>query len=347
MEDGDSMPSAKKYYDSIRMMSPEIVEEGHQGHHGRGLETSPRENGFEIVEEVDQGHHSRSLETSPRENGFEIVEEGDQGHHIRSLETSPRDNGFGIVEEGDQGHHSWSLETSTRDNGSEIVELDEEHHSSKSVTISTSRDRVAGANDDVYVAVGKDDSDVVKWAIEHVVSPGAKVYLVHIYPPVTYIPTPVGKLSRSQLTQDQVRFYLEEEENKRRNLLQKYITLCNDAKVKVDTVLVEHNATAKAIVDLITFHNITILVMGIKKPPNLRILKKRLAKGEHVKKSAPEFCEVTIVSEGKKVVDGEKVNGFALHTSHASSPRRSSQINRHPERNMFLCGCFSGKSYSI
>ncbi|PON72271.1 Universal stress protein [Parasponia andersonii] len=323
MEDGDSMPSAKKYYDSIRMMSPEIVEEGHQG------------------------QHSRSLETSPRENGFEILEEGNQGHRIRSLETSPRENGFGIVEEGDQGHHSRSLETSTRHNGSEIVELDEEHHFSKSVTISTRRDRVAGANDDVYVAVGKDDSDVVKWAIEHVVSPGAKVYLVHIYPPVTYIPTPVGKLSRSQLTQDQVRFYLDEEENRRRNLLQKYITLCNDAKVKVDTVLVEHNATTKAIVDLITFHNITNLVMGIKKPPNLRILKKRLAKGEHVKKSAPEFCEVSIVYEGKKVVDGEKVNGFALHTSHASSPRRSSQINRHPQRNMFLCGCFSGKSYSI
>ena len=42
----------------------------------------------------------------------------------------------------------------------------------------------------------------------------------------------VGKLSRSQLTQEQVRFYIDEEENRRRNLLQKYIRLCNDAKVR-------------------------------------------------------------------------------------------------------------------
>lgn len=41
----------------------------------------------------------------------------------------------------------------------------------------------------------------------------------------------VGKLSTSQLSEDQVRFYLNEENNKRRNLLQKYVYLCNDAKV--------------------------------------------------------------------------------------------------------------------
>ena len=41
-------------------------------------------------------------------------------------------------------------------------------------------------------------------------------------------------------------------------------------KVNVDTVLIEHHATAKAIVDLIPFHNITNLVIGMKKLPNSR-----------------------------------------------------------------------------
>lgn len=41
----------------------------------------------------------------------------------------------------------------------------------------------------------------------------------------------VGKLSRSQLSKDQVRVYINEENNRRRNLLIKYIRLCNDAKV--------------------------------------------------------------------------------------------------------------------
>ncbi|GMN46002.1 hypothetical protein TIFTF001_015206 [Ficus carica] len=192
----------------------------------------------------------------------------------------------------------------------EVVDDNENHSSSKSFKNSGSIDVVSEVNDEVYVAVGKDDLDVVKWALDHVVSPGARLYLVHIFPPITYIPTPVGKLSRSQLTQEQVRFYIDEEENRRRNLLQKYIRLCNDAKVKVDTVLVEHDAIAKAIVELIAIHKITTLVMGMKRLPNSRILKTRMAKGEYVKKSALEFCEVTIVHDGKKVCEVEKASPF-------------------------------------
>ncbi|XP_062116161.1 U-box domain-containing protein 52-like [Humulus lupulus] len=218
----------------------------------------------------------------------------------------------------------------------EIVELEEEEEEKEEKSL-TDTDRV-GRNDDVYVAVGKDDSDVVKWTLNYVLSPGARLYLLHVYPPVTYIPTPVGNLARSQLTKEQVRFYLDEVENRRRNLLKKYIELCNDAKVHVDTVLVEHNSTAKAIVDLIPIHNINYLVMG-KKIPNLRILKKKVSKGEYVKKNAPEFCQVTIVSDETRVV----------HLSHqpassSSGPETSNHddhITRHSERNLFVCACFS------
>lgn len=41
----------------------------------------------------------------------------------------------------------------------------------------------------------------------------------------------VGRLARSQLSQEQLRVYINEENNRRRNLLQKYIRLCTDAKV--------------------------------------------------------------------------------------------------------------------
>ena len=43
----------------------------------------------------------------------------------------------------------------------------------------------------------------------------------------------VGRLSRSQLSKEQLKFYINEENNRRRNLLQKYIRLCTDAKVCV------------------------------------------------------------------------------------------------------------------
>ncbi|KAL5544111.1 hypothetical protein UlMin_007895 [Ulmus minor] len=213
----------------------------------------------------------------------------------------------------------------------EIVEIVEEH----SISF-TSSNPVVGA--DVYVAVGKDDIEVLKWALDHVVSPGATVFLIHVYPPITYIPTPVGKLSRSQLTQEQVRVYINEEENKRKNLLQKYISLCNDAKVRVDTVLLENDGTAKAILDLIPVLNITNLVMGVKKPPLSRIIRKKMAKGEFVKKSAPDFCQVSTVYVEKKVVDGQDLTEI-VPSSGLSTPRRRSF-----ERKPLLCNCFSGMS---
>lgn len=64
----------------------------------------------------------------------------------------------------------------------EIVEIVED---GKSITINKDR-RV----DDLYVAVGEDDLDVVKWALDHAVSPGARIFLVHVAPPITLIPTP-------------------------------------------------------------------------------------------------------------------------------------------------------------
>lgn len=73
----------------------------------------------------------------------------------------------------------------------EIVEIPEDSRKTSSVTAgSTSRDSV-GVND-VYVAVGKDDTHVLKWVLDNAVSPGStsRVFLVHVFPPITHIPTP-------------------------------------------------------------------------------------------------------------------------------------------------------------
>ncbi|XP_052174582.1 U-box domain-containing protein 52-like [Diospyros lotus] len=232
----------------------------------------------------------------------------------------------------DQKHHSWGVMSP------EIVEVGED-----SKSIISSRD---GGFTDVYIAVGKDDMDVVKWAVDHAVSPGARIFLVHVFPPITSIPTPVGRLSRSQLSQEQVQFYIREENNRRRNLLQKYICLCNDAKVTVDTMLVESNSTAKAILELIPVLNITNLVMGTKRPPSSRRLMKGkgIGKGEFVQKNAPEFCEVTIVCDGKKLVE-KLENGEQLVPSASPRHRRPDSTARpQSERNFFDCICFSAKS---
>lgn len=77
------------------------------------------------------------------------------------------------AEEG-SNRRNWKVPSSP-----EIVEIVEE---SKSMD--------EGFND-IYVAVGKNDLHIVKWALDHAVSPGKnRVFLVHVFPPITYIPTP-------------------------------------------------------------------------------------------------------------------------------------------------------------
>ena len=75
-----------------------------------------------------------------------------------------------------------SMRYSARIMSPEIVEIGDD---SKSITNS-----IDGISNDVYVAVGKNDTDVLKWALDHAVSPGARVFLVHVFPPLTYISTP-------------------------------------------------------------------------------------------------------------------------------------------------------------
>ncbi|KAL0318566.1 UNVERIFIED_CONTAM: hypothetical protein Sangu_2012800 [Sesamum angustifolium] len=235
----------------------------------------------------------------------------------------------------------------------EIVEIVEE---------SKSRD---GGGSDVYVAVGKNDLHVLKWVLDHAVSPGSRVFLVHVFPPVSYIPTPgavpttlsvafivlmktevflsiftctvpVGRLSRSQLSKDQLQVYIREESNKRKHLLEKYIRLCNESKVVVDTMLVESNASTKAILELIPVANITNLVMGTKQSSFSRLSRKGLGKGEYVKKYAPDYCEVTVVHDDRD----RKMKDRQSQTSDQIVP---SQEPRATERHFFECVCFSGK----
>lgn len=75
----------------------------------------------------------------------------------------------------------------------------------------------------------------------------------------------VGMIARNQVSAEQVEIYMEQERNKRRQLLQKFIQSCSLSKVKVDTILIESDFVAKAILDLIPILEISNLVMGANK----------------------------------------------------------------------------------
>ena len=85
------------------------------------------------------------------------------------------------VDREEQQYHHWQVKSP------EIVEIPDE---SKSILSSRN-----GQTNDVYVAVGKDDLHVVQWVLDNAVSTGTRVFLVHVFPPITYINTP-GTLKR-------------------------------------------------------------------------------------------------------------------------------------------------------
>ncbi|KAM0941694.1 putative rossmann-like alpha/beta/alpha sandwich protein [Dioscorea sansibarensis] len=156
-------------------------------------------------------------------------------------------------------------------------------------------------DEDVYVAVGKKKSsmDALSWALKHLVKPSSFVYLIHVFPEVHHVPTPLGLVPKSHVSAQQVETYMGQQRIKRREMLQKFMDLCHSSKVQVDILLIESDSIAKAVIELIPVLNIKRLIVGASKS-NLRKLKGS-SKAEQIQKSVPQYCEVTIICDGKQV----------------------------------------------
>ncbi|KAM0903039.1 hypothetical protein ACQ4PT_018855 [Festuca glaucescens] len=161
---------------------------------------------------------------------------------------------------------------------------------------------LASDADDVYVAVGKGGSSMaaLTWALRQLAKPRSFVYLVHVFPTVPTIPTPLGMMPKSRATPEQVESYMNQERSKRREMLQKYLDHCRNFKVNVDVYLIESDQVVDAVVELIPVLTIKQLVLGVSKS-NLRRLKKGNTIAGQVQKNAPPYCEVKTVCEGKEV----------------------------------------------
>ncbi|KAK4764591.1 hypothetical protein SAY86_025681 [Trapa natans] len=165
-----------------------------------------------------------------------------------------------------------------------------------------------GSEDSIYVGVGKSDSSMaaLTWTLRHAVEGGDRssttVYLVHVFPEIRFVPSPLGNLPISRVNQEQLNSYTSQETAKRRDLLQKFFNSCVASQVKVDTVLIESDTVAKAIIHLIPVLNITKLVVGTSKS-SLRKLRARRGTGvaDQLLQNVPEGCDLKIICEGNEV----------------------------------------------
>ncbi|KAD7117433.1 hypothetical protein E3N88_04701 [Mikania micrantha] len=148
--------------------------------------------------------------------------------------------------------------------------------------------------------------DALIWTLGSDLRESTIVYLVHVFPELRFIPTPLGRLPISQANPEQKESYVSKERSKRGEHLHQFLSMCSSSKVQVETVLIESDMEAKAILDLIPILNIRKLVMGTTKS-NLRKLENSSRKGggggtlDQILHNAPKFCEVKVICEGKEV----------------------------------------------
>ncbi|KAL3625003.1 hypothetical protein CASFOL_031671 [Castilleja foliolosa] len=209
--------------------------------------------------------------------------------------------------------------------------------------------------DVVYVAVGKQGGDdqasmgALIWALKNApINHSSVVFLVHVFPETKFIPTPLGNLPISQVNRDQKEIYMAQQRDKRAKFLHKFLKLCSDSKAKADTILIESELEAKAILDLIPILNIRNLVLGATKS-TIRRMRYRKGNGvvNQIVQSAPEFCEVKIICEGKEM--SEVMMDKTPSTSPSPSQRSTADSTprfgqgEEKERTGFdsaSCGCF-------
>nr|KYP62819.1 U-box domain-containing protein 33 [Cajanus cajan] len=161
--------------------------------------------------------------------------------------------------------------------------------------------------DVVHVAVdhvGESSMEALLWTLKHAVTPSTTVSLIHVFPQIRFIPSPFGKFPRNRVNPGYVNYFLTQHKGKTKLLLQKFIDLCLDSKVKVEIMLIEDDNVAKAITDLVRDHGVRKLVIGITKS-NLSKCVSRWGNGiaDNVLKNAPEICDIKIICDGKEVID--------------------------------------------
>ncbi|KAJ9183791.1 hypothetical protein P3X46_007601 [Hevea brasiliensis] len=179
---------------------------------------------------------------------------------------------------------------------------------------------------------GRGSRRAVKWAVENLFPKTHRFILVHVIPAITFIPTPSGdRIPIEELDENVVAMYVQEVKLKFDEIFVPFKKLCKAQKV--ETLVLEHDNPATALLNYVSQSGIDILVLG-SWSPNCII---RKLKGPGIPKTvlngAPETCNVHIVSK-RKIFTKSTYSSSISETSfrHRMSNRRdykksSSSIN--------------------
>lgn len=118
-----------------------------------------------------------------------------------------------------------------------------------------------------------------------------------------FVNTPFGKLPASSVSDEKLLILRKCEQQKIDSLLSRYANFCGKVKTEIHKFEKHDEPIQKTILELITEHRITKLVMGMTFMKSSSGRSKSAISGSfYVHKNKPEFCELYIVCRGKLMV---------------------------------------------
>ncbi|XAR67138.1 Non-specific serine/threonine protein kinase [Bertholletia excelsa] len=142
---------------------------------------------------------------------------------------------------------------------------------------------------------GKGSWRAVRWATEHLAPKADRFVLIHIMPAITSIPTPSGSsIPIEELDGNVVEMYVKDMKLKLEDMFIPFKKLCK--KMKIETLVLEGDSPASALLTYITASGIKRLVLGSCSSGCITRKLKSTSVPSIVLKHAPETCKIYVVS---------------------------------------------------
>ncbi|KAL1059733.1 hypothetical protein V6Z11_1Z012100 [Gossypium hirsutum] len=196
-------------------------------------------------------------------------------------------------------------------------------------------------------AIDKDKGSqhALKWAVDHLISRGQSITLLHVKTKPSSIPTPSGShVKMSDVNDEVAKAYKQQLESQAKEVFLPFRCFCSRKDIKCNEVILEDTDISKALIDYVSSFPVETLVLGA---PSRSALRFRTAEvTTNVSKGAPDYCTIYVIGKGKisssqPLLQPQTDNNIPDPTESPSSARavvnprhRAPQRPHNPHRNL-------------
>ncbi|XP_018725475.1 U-box domain-containing protein 52 [Eucalyptus grandis] len=180
--------------------------------------------------------------------------------------------------------------------------------------------------ENVAVAIDKDKASqhALKWTVDHLLSRGQALTLLHVKTRPSSIPTPMGShVAISDVNDNVARAYRHQGESHAKEVFLPFRCFCTRKEIQCNEIIVEDADIAKGLVDYVSATPLDVLVVGAPSKSGLFRFKTSDVP-TNVCRAVPDFCTVYVISKGK--ISSVK----SATTSPPSKPPQPANMSNNP-----------------